>query len=42
MVQGAQGRLGELDGAVHQAVVQQEGEAADVAAAGDLSASEQL
>ena len=34
LVQGAQGRLGELDGVVHQAVVQQEGEAADVAPAG--------
>ena len=42
VVQGAQGRLGELDGVVHQAVVQQEGEAADVAPAGDLSASELL
>ena len=42
MVQGAQGRLGELDGVVHQAVVQQEGEAADVAPAGDLSGYEQL
>ena len=42
MVQGAQGRLGELDGVVHRTVVQQEGETADVAAAGDLSGSEQL
>ena len=41
-MQGAQGRLGELDGVVHRTVVQQEGEAADVAAAGDLSGSEQL
>ena len=42
LVQSAQGCLGELDGAVHQAVVREEGEAADVAPAGDLSASEQL
>ena len=41
-MQGAQGRLRELDGVVHPAVVQQEGEAADVAPAGDLSGSEQL
>ena len=35
LVQSAKGRLGELDWAVHQAVVRKEGKAADVAPAGD-------
>ena len=40
-MQSAKGRLGELDGAVHQAVVREEGEAADVAAAGSSSTDQQ-
>ena len=41
LVQSAKGCLGELDGAVHQAVVRKEGEAADVATAGASSTGQQ-